>query len=130
MFLSHSVIRSLPDLLDHLAHYLLSPFLIYPRTCLYKAGPFKSKRKIMLTLTLVLLVLSYVLLPITKAVVMETTRKWSKPMGIVFLVPGASLLVLSIGTVILLVGIAYNCIDTAIEEGFVENYFKKEGYDD
>jgi hypothetical protein len=128
MFLSHSVIRSLSDLLDHLARYLLSPFLIYPKD-LSMAGPFKSKRKIMLTI-IILLVISYLLLPITKAVVMEVTRKWNKTIGIIFLVPGISLAVLTIGTVIMLVGIAYGCLDTAIEEKFVENYFKKDEYHD
>jgi hypothetical protein len=78
----------------------------------------------------ILLILSYLLLPITKALTLEATNNWNKTWGIIFLIPGTSLVVLTVGCVVLMVGIAYACLTEAIEDNFVENYFKKEKYND
>lgn len=81
-------------------------------------------------LIIILLIISYLLLPITKDIVLEYFNRWNKTIGIIFLIPGVSLLVLLIGGIILLIAVMYGCVSTAIDEKFVQNYFKEERFYD
>lgn len=80
----------------------------------------------MLILILVALLLNYWILPAIKDAGQGMFETWNRTLGIIFLIPGVSLIVGLVIVISAIVIILMMCIEMAIEENFIENYFKYE----
>lgn len=84
----------------------------------------------MLITIIIALALSYLLLPVVKNMISGMLERWNKLIGIIFLIPGVSLLVLLIAAVVMVIMITVASIQAAIEENFIGEYFKEEKHYD